>query len=231
MKYSDERREAILKKLLPPHNRTVAEVAQEEGISAATLYNWRPLALGADRWCTAPPSIWAGTATSPPVPPWGRPNGSLRCGGGDKIWEPCLLPWWRRCYRAACRCACSATTPPPRPSPRRYGIIPPSSKTLSRSGLTPRSCPGKGPDAWLRRHAHPGDCRRARCRRRRRRPAGTLRPGPQPCTTSHADLAAEERQRRGITDSMLRLSVGLEDVEDLLDDLHQALAPLITGRC
>ncbi|TLF52239.1 hypothetical protein FEI13_05010 [Halomonas urmiana] len=36
--------------------------------------------------------------------------------------------------------------------------------------------------------------------------------------------------RRGITDSMLRLSVGLEDVEDLLDDLHQALAPLITGR-
>lgn len=41
MKYSDERREAILKKLLPPHNRTVAEVAQEEGISAATLYTWR----------------------------------------------------------------------------------------------------------------------------------------------------------------------------------------------
>ncbi|MBB3192428.1 transposase [Halomonas cerina] len=41
MQYSDERREAILKKLLPPHNRTVAEVAQEEGISAATLYNWR----------------------------------------------------------------------------------------------------------------------------------------------------------------------------------------------
>ncbi|MBE2167761.1 MULTISPECIES: hypothetical protein [unclassified Cobetia] len=33
MKYSDELREAILKKLLPPHNRTVAEeVAQEEGI-------------------------------------------------------------------------------------------------------------------------------------------------------------------------------------------------------
>ncbi len=42
MKYSDERREAILKKLLPPHNRTVAEVAQEEGISAATLYNSSP---------------------------------------------------------------------------------------------------------------------------------------------------------------------------------------------
>jgi transposase-like protein len=39
MKYSDERREAILKKLLPPHNRMVAAVAKEEGISAATLYS------------------------------------------------------------------------------------------------------------------------------------------------------------------------------------------------
>jgi len=29
MKYSDERKEAVLKKLLPPYNRTVAEVAEE----------------------------------------------------------------------------------------------------------------------------------------------------------------------------------------------------------
>nr|WP_231372030.1 MULTISPECIES: IS3 family transposase [unclassified Thioalkalivibrio] len=41
VKYSDERKEAVLKKLLPPHNRTVAQLADEEGISAATLYNWR----------------------------------------------------------------------------------------------------------------------------------------------------------------------------------------------
>lgn len=51
----------------------------------------------------------------------------------------------------------------------------------------------------------------------------------QPCTTSHADLSAEERASRGITDGMLRLSVGLEDVEDLLYDLHQAIATLETG--
>ncbi len=37
MKYSPERREAILRKLLPPNNRPVAEVAEEEGISDATL--------------------------------------------------------------------------------------------------------------------------------------------------------------------------------------------------
>jgi transposase len=39
--YSPERKEAILKKLLPPHNRTVTEVSASEGISTATLYNWR----------------------------------------------------------------------------------------------------------------------------------------------------------------------------------------------
>lgn len=41
MKYSEERREAVLKKLFPPNNRPVCEVAEEEGISAATLYLWR----------------------------------------------------------------------------------------------------------------------------------------------------------------------------------------------
>jgi transposase-like protein len=39
--YSEERKASVLKKMLPPHNRSVAEVAQEEGISDATLYNWR----------------------------------------------------------------------------------------------------------------------------------------------------------------------------------------------
>lgn len=39
--YSSERKEAILKKLLPPHNMTVAEVSEAENISPQTLYNWR----------------------------------------------------------------------------------------------------------------------------------------------------------------------------------------------
>ena len=41
MAYSQERKEAILKKLLPPVNQSVAEVAREEGISEGTIYNWR----------------------------------------------------------------------------------------------------------------------------------------------------------------------------------------------
>ncbi|WP_157937423.1 transposase, partial [Vibrio breoganii] len=40
-RYSKERKEAVLKKLLPPNNLTVPQVAEEEGISEVTLYNWR----------------------------------------------------------------------------------------------------------------------------------------------------------------------------------------------
>lgn len=40
-RYPSERKAAILNKLLPPLNMTVAEVAREEGVSEQTLYNWR----------------------------------------------------------------------------------------------------------------------------------------------------------------------------------------------
>lgn len=40
-RYSEERKAAVMRKLLPPENRTVREVAQEEGICEVTLYNWR----------------------------------------------------------------------------------------------------------------------------------------------------------------------------------------------
>ena len=45
-----------------------------------------------------------------------------------------------------------------------------------------------------------------------------------PATTTHMRIGAEERARLGITDGVIRLSVGLEDPEDLRDDLAQALA-------
>jgi cystathionine gamma-synthase len=46
----------------------------------------------------------------------------------------------------------------------------------------------------------------------------------QPCTTTHHGLTPEERARRGISDAMLRLSIGLEDAQDLIADLNRALA-------
>ena len=42
-------------------------------------------------------------------------------------------------------------------------------------------------------------------------------------TMTHADIDPAERQRVGITDGLVRLSVGLEDSDDLIDDLRQAL--------
>ncbi len=45
-----------------------------------------------------------------------------------------------------------------------------------------------------------------------------------PVTMTHAAMPASERDRLGITDGLVRLSVGLEDVEDLIEDLAQALA-------
>lgn len=39
--YSTERKQAILSKLLPPNNKSVASVAREEGVAEQTLYNWR----------------------------------------------------------------------------------------------------------------------------------------------------------------------------------------------
>jgi len=45
-----------------------------------------------------------------------------------------------------------------------------------------------------------------------------------PARTSHAKISAEVRARQGITDSLLRLSVGIENAEDLIKDMDQALA-------
>ena len=44
-----------------------------------------------------------------------------------------------------------------------------------------------------------------------------------PVTQTHADVPEAERLKLGITDSLLRLSVGLENVNDLIDDLRQAM--------
>tara|TARA_Y100000996_G_scaffold127905_1_gene97024 strand:+ start:785 stop:1927 length:1143 start_codon:yes stop_codon:yes gene_type:complete len=44
-----------------------------------------------------------------------------------------------------------------------------------------------------------------------------------PATMTHADVPAEERHARGLTDGLVRLSVGIEDKQDIIDDLEQAL--------
>ena len=45
-----------------------------------------------------------------------------------------------------------------------------------------------------------------------------------PAVTSHAKISAAERKRIGITDALLRLSVGIEQVDDLVEDLERAMS-------
>jgi cystathionine beta-lyase/cystathionine gamma-synthase len=45
----------------------------------------------------------------------------------------------------------------------------------------------------------------------------------EPRYTSHSHLSPDERSRIGIPDGFLRLSVGIEDVDDLITDLEQAV--------
>lgn len=44
-----------------------------------------------------------------------------------------------------------------------------------------------------------------------------------PARMTHGSIPKEDRERRGVTDGLLRLSVGIEDVDDLIGDLDQAL--------
>ena len=44
-----------------------------------------------------------------------------------------------------------------------------------------------------------------------------------PASMTHASIPREERIKNGLTDSLIRLSVGIEDVEDLMEDLNQAI--------
>ena len=64
MGYPKERKEAVLRKMLPPNNKTIPAIAKEEGISEGTLFNWRKAARSEGRlmpngdttpagWCAA----------------------------------------------------------------------------------------------------------------------------------------------------------------------------------
>ena len=47
-----------------------------------------------------------------------------------------------------------------------------------------------------------------------------------PSVMTHASVPAEQRAELGITDGLVRISVGLEDSQDLINDIEQALAAI-----
>ena len=44
-----------------------------------------------------------------------------------------------------------------------------------------------------------------------------------PASMTHASIPREERIKNGLSDSLIRLSVGVEDAEDLIEDLQKAI--------
>ena len=44
-----------------------------------------------------------------------------------------------------------------------------------------------------------------------------------PATTTHSQLTAEQLEAAGITEGTIRLSIGIEDISDILEDLDQAI--------
>ena len=44
-----------------------------------------------------------------------------------------------------------------------------------------------------------------------------------PASMTHASIPKEEREKTGVVDALIRLSVGIEDVKDLIEDLEQAI--------
>ena len=44
-----------------------------------------------------------------------------------------------------------------------------------------------------------------------------------PASMTHASIPKEDREKIGLSDTLIRLSVGIEDIEDLLEDITQAL--------
>jgi cystathionine beta-lyase/cystathionine gamma-synthase len=47
-----------------------------------------------------------------------------------------------------------------------------------------------------------------------------------PASMTHASIPKERREKNGVVDALIRLSVGIEDIRDLLNDLDQALGTL-----
>jgi methionine-gamma-lyase len=51
-----------------------------------------------------------------------------------------------------------------------------------------------------------------------------------PASMTHSPYTPEERAEAGITDSLIRISVGLENVDDIIADLSQALAKISSAK-
>ena len=105
MKYSLERKDAVLKKMLPPHHRPIAVLAEEEGISTATLYLWRTQARAQGRLLpdgATGPESWRGREKFAAVVETAGLNEAERAEYCRKrgLYPAQLLAWQTACEQA-----------------------------------------------------------------------------------------------------------------------------------
>jgi transposase-like protein len=101
-RYSEERKEAVLRRMLPPHNRPLNELAAEEGISEATLYLWRRKARAQGRLlpdADAGPKGWSSADKFAAVLETAALNEAQR---GEYCRKRGLFPQQIQSWRAAC---------------------------------------------------------------------------------------------------------------------------------
>ena len=70
LRYPKERKESVLKRMLPPQNKSISVLAREEGTSEATWYGWRKAARATGRLMP----------DGDPIPPGGRQPTGLPLG-------------------------------------------------------------------------------------------------------------------------------------------------------
>ena len=51
-----------------------------------------------------------------------------------------------------------------------------------------------------------------------------------PCLTSHAMISPQDRQKMGVTEQLVRISVGIENADDLIADIENALSSISAAR-
>ena len=223
----------------------IAQVAREFGLALlvdatfASPINFRPLEHGADvvitsatKYLNGHSDVIAGAVAGigvarrrgqPPAP---------RAGGRRSTRTP---PGWSTAACARSPCAWSGTTPTASRWPRwaethpaiarvHYpGLASPSRSRLRRARALADSAAWWGSSSRAAPRAAERMLKRLKLIAHAPSLAGVESLVSEPRLTSHRDLTPEERAAAGIPDGFLRLSCGLEDAEDIIDDLRQAL--------
>ena len=201
----------------------------------------KPLRTAPTSWSTRPPSSSAATRTSWRASPWAARHWWARSrscapswgpipirtppGSSTAPWAPCSCAW-----RNSRKAPCASWTSCEPPQGGRGGLPGQPGHGRPADGTVAPQCTGTGSVISFCVKGGEPEAFRVLDAMNHVKMAVSL--GgiesliEHPATMTHSDMTAEEKAHTGITDNMVRLSVGLEDTEDLIEDLRQALDTL-----